>query len=174
MIKCIVAVDKYWKIGKTNPETGKGELLFKLPLDLKHFKRVTSGNIVAMGYQTLLSLPGSKPLPNRVNVVLCPEGIEVEDCICLHDFDETVSCLENLSRHGSDVFIIGGAMFYKSMLPYCDLAYVTKVDADGQGEVDFPNLDKDPEWKLADNSDAYQPIEDNDYTTRFCIYERVK
>lgn len=171
MIKCIVCCDKHWKIGKTNPETGKGELLFKLPLDLKRFKKLTSGSIVALGYNTLLSLPGSKPLPNRVNVVLCPEGIEVEDCICLHDFDETVSCLENLSRHGSDVFIIGGAMFYKSMLPYCDLAYITKVNADGQGEVDFPNLDEDPNWNLVEVSAA---VEDNEYETRYCTYERIK
>ncbi len=171
MIKCIVAVDRNWNIGRINPETGKGELLFKLSLDLKRFKKLTSGGIVAMGYNTLLSLPGSKPLSNRVNVVLCPEGIEVEDCICLHNFDETLSCLGNLSRHGSDIFVIGGTMFYKSMLPYCDLAYITKVDADGFGEVDFPNLDADPDWRLVEEED---PVEDNEYTTRYCTYERVK
>lgn len=171
MIKCIVAVDKHWKIGRTNPETGKGELLFHLPLDLKRFKNITSGNIVALGYNTLLSLPGSKPLPNRVNIVLCPEGIEIDDCICLHSLDETLSCLSNLSRHGSDVIVMGGAMFYKAMLPYCDLAYVTKVDADGHGEVEFPNLDTDPNWRLAEEP---EPIEDNEYMTRYCLYERIK
>ena len=166
MIIGIVAVDKEFGIGKNNG------LLFKLPLDMQRFKKITSNDgIVAMGYNTLLSLPGSKPLPNRVNIVLCPEGIDVPDCICLHTFEETVSCIWNLSKSGKNVYIMGGAMFYKSMLPYYDLVYVTKVNAIGEAEVFFPNLDKDPDFKLVETSEV---VVDNDYETTYCTYERIK
>ena len=56
MISGIVCVDKNWAIGKNDAE-GKPQLLFKLPEDLKMFKRLTTGMIVVMGYTTYLSLP---------------------------------------------------------------------------------------------------------------------
>jgi dihydrofolate reductase len=67
------------------------------------------------------------------------------------------------------VFIIGGAMLYRSMLPYYDKVYVNKVDADGGAEVFFPNLDAHPDFE------PYQflPIvEDEGYQTRLVTYTR--
>ena len=72
MIRAIVAVDEKWGIGKNNG------LLFSLPEDMKFFRQTTSGKTVVMGYNTLLSFPGGKPLKNRVNVVLCPDGKQIE------------------------------------------------------------------------------------------------
>ena len=77
MIKAIVAVDEKWGIGKKN------DLLFRLPLDMKYFREKTLGKTVCMGYNTLLSFPEGKPLKNRKNIVLCPEGIERDDLLCL-------------------------------------------------------------------------------------------
>ncbi len=68
MINCIVAVDRNWGIGKKNG------LLFNIKADMKYFRENTKNKIVLMGENTLLSFPGSKPLKNRVNVVLCPDG----------------------------------------------------------------------------------------------------
>ena len=70
-MKAIVAVDKKWGIGKNN------DLLFSLPEDMKFFREKTSGKTVCMGYNTLLSFPGSKPLKNRVNIVLAPDGVKM-------------------------------------------------------------------------------------------------
>ena len=67
-----------------------------------------------------------------------------------------------------DVFVIGGAMMYHTMLPYCDKVYLTKVDADGQAEVFFDNLDKLDNWRMTQES---EPQEDNGYTIRFTTYE---
>ncbi|MBQ9180273.1 MAG: dihydrofolate reductase, partial [Firmicutes bacterium] len=77
-LKAIVAVDKNWAIGKD------GDLLFKLPGDMKFFRETTKGKVIVLGRKTLESFPGGKPLPGRVNVVLtrnkdyAPEGI----CVC--------------------------------------------------------------------------------------------
>ena len=50
----IVVVDKNWGIGKKN------DLLFSLPADMKHFRETTSGKVVVMGSNTLLSFPGRR------------------------------------------------------------------------------------------------------------------
>lgn len=59
MIRAIVAADEKWGIGKKN------DLLFRLPADMKFFRSTTLGSTVCMGYNTLLSFPNGKPLPNR-------------------------------------------------------------------------------------------------------------
>ena len=72
----IVCVDKNWAIGREN------RLLFRISADLKHFRALTTGKTVVMGKNTLLSLPGAKPLPDRRNLVVSTtmaprEGVEV-------------------------------------------------------------------------------------------------
>ena len=130
-MKAIVAVDKKWGIGKQNG------LLFDIPEDMKFFRQKTAGKTVCMGYNTLLSFPNSKPLKNRVNIVLAPQDVERDDCIIVHTLEELS---KELSKY-QDVFVIGGAMFYKTMLPYCEEVFVTKVNADGGATVFYPNLD---------------------------------
>ena len=159
-MKAIVVVDKNWGIGKKN------DLLFRLPADMKHFRETTNGKTVVMGSNTLLSFPGGNPLKNRINVVLWPGGEEREDCVIVQTLDELLSQIKAYAR--DDVFVVGGAMMYKTLLPYCDSAIVTKVDADGNAEVFFENLDKKKNWKLVSVS---EPQETNGYTIRFCEYK---
>lgn len=159
-MKLIVAVDKKWGIGKKN------DLLFRLPLDMQFFRQKTAEKIVVMGYNTLLSFPQSKPLKNRINIVLAPEGVNREDCTIVHSLAELSV---ELSKHNSDdVFIVGGAMFYRTMYPFCDEAYITKVDADGFAEVFFDNLDNLDNWKIKDESEVF---ETNGYNIRFLTYK---
>ncbi len=159
-MKSIVAVDKKWGIGKNN------DLLFSLPEDMKFFREKTSGKVCCMGYNTLLSFPGSKPLKNRVNIVLAPEGVKRDDCIIVYSLDELS---KELSKYNSDdIFVIGGAMFYKTMVDYCSEILVTKVDADGEATVFYPNLDEKDNFELVYTSDA---VETNGYTIRFTTYK---
>lgn len=160
MIKAIVAVDENWGIGKKNG------LLFSIPEDMKFFRTTTSGKVCCMGYNTLLSFPGSKPLKNRTNIVLAPDSVERDDCVVVHSLKELSDKLAEYSTE--DVFVIGGAMFYKTMLPYCGEVYVTKVDADGEAEVFYENLDKNQNFDCVYVSD---PIETNGYTIRFTTYK---
>lgn len=162
-MKAIVAVDKKWGIGKRNG------LLFELPADMKFFRETTSGKVVVMGSNTLKSFPGRKPLKNRINVVLYPEGEKRDDCIVVGSMDELKSELKKYEKE--DVFVIGGAMFYKTMLPYCSEVLVTKVDADGEAEVFYENLDKKPEWKCIYESEE---TETNGYKIKFTTYMNTK
>jgi dihydrofolate reductase len=158
----IVAVDRNWGIGKKN------DLLFHLKKDMQFFRQTTAESIVVCGYNTLLSFPGSKPLKGRSTICLCPKEVERDDCFCIHDFDEMVRLVKELAKN-HPVFIIGGAMLYQSMLPYYDKVYVNKVDADGEAEVFFPNLDEHPDYE------PYQflpIIEDEGYKTQLVVYTR--
>ena len=159
-MKAIVAVDKKWGIGKNN------DLLFSLPEDMKFFRETTSNKVVCMGYNTLLSFPGSKPLKNRVNIVLAPDGVERDDCIIVHTLEELSKTLKNYDTN--DTFVIGGAMFYRTMVDYCSEVYVTKVDADGEATVFYPNLDEKENFSLVYVSD---PIDSNGLTIRFTTYK---
>lgn len=159
-MKAIVAVDDKWGIGKNN------DLLFHLSLDMKHFKENTINKIVVMGSNTLKSFPNSKPLPHRTNIVLFPGGEKREDCIIADSMEELKQILKKYPS--DDIFIIGGAMFYRTMLPYCSEVIVTKVAADGQATVFYENLDIMDNWECVEVS---RPQNDNGYTIRFCTYK---
>ncbi|HKL73336.1 MAG TPA: dihydrofolate reductase [Clostridia bacterium] len=159
-MKSIVAVDNVWGIGKNN------DLLFDLPQDMNFFRKKTLNKVVVMGSNTLKSFPGGKPLKNRINIVLFPGGEKRSDCIIVESLDELRKELEKYCT--DDVFIIGGAMFYKTMLPYCDTVYVTKVNANGDATVFYENLDKLPNWKCVDSTDD---IEENNILFRFTTYK---
>lgn len=158
-MKAIVAVDRNWGIGKNN------DLLFRISADMRFFKQSTLNKIIVMGSNTLKSFPGGNPLPNRLNVVLYPDGVKREDCIVVDNFEEL---REVLAQYESDdIFVVGGAMFYKTMLPYCDTVYVTKVDADGGAQVFYENLDDTDNWEM---SECGEPNFDSGYSFRFCKY----
>ena len=161
-MNAIVVVDKNWGIGKANG------LLFRLPLDMARFRQITLGKVVVMGANTLASFPNGKPLVKRTNIVLCPERkIEQEGIIQAYSMDELLQILGEYDSE--ELFVIGGAQMYRTMLPYCHRIYVTKVDEDGQAEVFFENLDKLPEWKCVSAEPA---ITDNGHSTRYTIYEK--
>lgn len=158
----ILHADKEWGIGKKNG------LMFNLPIDMNFFRSTTSGKVVCMGYNTLLSLPNAKPLKNRINIVLCENGINIEGCICVHSVNELLNEVEKFSP--DDVFVIGGASVYKTLLPYCSKVLVTKVDAVGGADVFFSDLDKDDNFVLKNQS---EPLNDNGYTIRFTEYKNI-
>lgn len=162
MIRAIVAVDEKWGIGKKNG------LLFDLPLDMKFFRETTSGKTVCMGYNTLLSFPNGKPLKNRKNIVICPDGVTGDGFVAVHDMPEM---LETIGKEDGDVYVIGGAYFYKSMLPYCDEVLVTKVKADGNAEVFFENLDEREDFELKEEGEELQT---NGYTIKFTKYKNLR
>lgn len=163
-MKTIFAVDNKWGLGKKN------DLLFNLKADMRHFVEHTRGKVVVMGSNTLLSFPGGMPLKNRVNIVLNPNGTD-EDAttkgyILVRSLDELFAAIKQYDQ--DNVYVVGGAMMYHTLLPYCETAYVTKVDADGGAEVFHDNLDQLSNWHCTEQSD---PIDDNGYTIRFCTYK---
>lgn len=162
MIISILNCDKKWGIGKRNG------LLFSLPLDMKFFRQTTLNHVVAMGENTLLSFPNSKPLKNRHHIVLSKdESHNYEGVENVHDFNEFINLIKKYGEK-EDVYIIGGASIYNQTLPYVDYVYLTKVDEDGGAEVFFTDLDTHKDFSLIKEGEV---IEDNGHNIRFCTYK---
>lgn len=165
MIISILNCDNKWGIGKRNG------LLFSLPLDMKFFRETTKGHAVAMGENTLLSFPNSKPLKNRTHIVLSQDVTHnYEGVINVHTFQDFLKKIEEYSK-SEDVYIIGGASIYNQTLPYVDKVLLTKVNADGGAEVFFTNLDELDNFELIDNG---EPLIDNGLEIRFTTYINKK
>ena len=160
-MNAIVAVDKNWGIGKDN------DLLFSIPEDMKFFRQTTLNKIVVMGANTLRSFPNGNPLKNRINIVLST-SIERDDCIVCKSLEQL---FEELKKYPSDdIFVIGGAMLYKTLLPYCKKVLVTKVNADGNAQVFFENLDKKDNWICESEG---QSIMTNGFEIKFTTYKNI-
>ena len=136
-MQAILHCDLKWGIGKKN------DLMFRLPKDMSFFRKTTLNKVVVMGSNTLLSFPGSKPLKNRTNIVLWPGGdhnrAKEDGFIMVESLEELFKELKKYNT--DDIFIIGGAMMYHTMLPYCKYVFLTIVEADGGAEVFFDNLE---------------------------------
>lgn len=159
----IVAVDNNWAIGNRN------RLLVSIPRDQKHFREETTGKVVVLGRRTLETFPQGQPLQNRTNIILSRDrNFRVKGAIVVHSVEELT---EELERYDSrDVYIVGGESVYRQMLPYCDTAHVTRIDRKYEADAYFPDLDRDPEWKITADSDE-QTYFDIAYT--FLKYERI-
>ena len=161
MIISILSADNKWGIGKRNG------LLFSLPLDMKFFRTTTSGHVVAMGENTLLSFPNSKPLKNRTHIVLSADPTHnYEGVINVHSFEDFLKTIKEKALN-EDVYIIGGASIYNQMIPYVDKVLLTKVYEDGGAEVFFHNLDEDPNFECVEMG---EPLIDNGHEIRFTTY----
>ncbi len=164
-MKILCAVDLDWAIGY------KGELLYKIPQDLKRFKELTKGNIVVMGRKTLESLPGAKPLKDRTNIVVTTcKDYDKYDIITVHTLKDLMKLLSNYEEE--EIFLIGGGELIASLIDYCDIAYITKInDRARLKDTAIPNLDKDKEWILVEQSQSYS-YDGIEY--RYLKYKRQK
>lgn len=160
----IVAVDNNWAIGYKN------QLLVSIPADMRFFRDETSGKVVILGKKTLDTFPGGKPLKNRLNIIISRQmDLKVSDAIVVHSIEEA---LEAASGYKSeDIYVIGGATIYEQMLPYCEVAHVTKINYSYEADTYFPNLDEKEDWTLEIESEE-QTYYDLEYT--FCKYVRRK
>lgn len=161
-MKLIVAADSNWNIGKDN------KLLFKIPEDMKRFKKMTTNSgIVVMGRKTFESI--GKPLIGRTNIIITSNkqfifiktsrsGTISFTC----NIDEFKDYIKRNELEQS-VCVIGGSSIYHQLFPYCSCAYVTRVvnkvyDDDADSKINFAHL---PNWKLLSESDIrkYQDLE---------------
>ena len=155
----IAAVDRNWAIGN------KGRLLISLPEDQKGvFKKYTAGHTVVFGRKTLETFPGQRLLPNRVNVILSRNfDFEKEGAVILHSVDE----LEDfLSLSADEVYLIGGASMYNSLIGLCDKAIITSIRAEYEADCYFPNLDEDPSWELTEEEPPVMSEKGVEFTVR--------
>ena len=160
----IVAVDNNWAIGNKN------ELLIRIPNDMKHFREETTGKVVVLGRKTLETFPQGLPLKNRTNIILSKDkNYKVKDAIVVHSIKELLEELKNYPDE--NIYIIGGDSVYRQMLPYCDVAHVTKIEHAYEADAFFTDLDVDPEWEITAESDEQTYF---DIAYYFLKYERKK
>ncbi|WP_371297753.1 dihydrofolate reductase [Ruminococcus sp.] len=161
-MNAIAAVDANWAIGNKN------RLLTSIPADMKFFREKTMGHVVVMGRKTLESFPNGLPLKNRINIVLTANrSYKVKDAIIVHTKEEL---LEELKKYDSnELYVIGGGSIYEMLIPYCDTAYITKIDHVYAADTYFPNLDQMDDWEMTEVSEE-QTCFDLEYV--FAKYER--
>ena len=160
MISIIVAISEDWGIGKDN------ELLWRIPEDLKRFKRLTTGNVIIMGKKTWESLP-VKPLPDRTNIVLTdlPEEV-IKGPVTAYSVEDA---LDKCDR-GKEIFIIGGGSIYRQFMNLADRLYITHVHKSTVADVYFPAFDL-KYWKVTGKEEFPENGGDIPPYT-FTIYER--
>jgi dihydrofolate reductase len=130
----IVAIDQRGGIGINNT------LPWRLPEDLAHFKRTTTGHAIIMGRKTFDSI--GRPLPNRRNIVV------TRNPAWAHEGVEAVTSLEAALALIGDTpaCIIGGAQIYAEALPYTDRLIVTEIGKSFDCDAFLPPLDP-LQWK---------------------------
>lgn len=161
MISLIWAMDENRVIGYHN------QLPWRLPEDLKFFKRVTIGHPIAMGRKTYESI--GKPLPGRENIVITrDENYDPEGCTVMHSIEEMLAyAAENKSE---EIFVIGGAEIFKEVLQHADKLYLTMIHHQFEGDTFFPVFDID-KWELESREIGLKD-EKNPYDYEFLIYKR--
>jgi len=162
-VNLIVAVDQNWAIGY------QGDLLLKIPADMKYFKQKTLGNIVVMGKNTYNSLP-KKPLPDRINIVLTTDRDFYDpDIVICHDVN---SVLQYVEKSPLETFIIGGQAVYTAFIPYVDIAYITKIFGSFTADKHIPAFVDTPSWEKTSESEVYNTPQGIPY--QFLVYCKVK
>jgi dihydrofolate reductase len=154
----VVATDSQRGIGINNA------LPWRLPEDLAHFKRTTSGHPIVMGRKTFDSI--GRPLPNRRNIVITrnPEW--------RHEGVEAVSSLQAAIELAAteQIFVIGGAQIYAEALPYTDTLIVTEIGKSFACDAFFPEISPE-EWREV--AREFHRSEQNGFDFAFVTYRRT-
>jgi len=158
-MEIVVAVYADWGIGRDGTQP------LVIPEDRKHFRALTGDHALLLGRRTLADFPGGKPLPGRTNLVLTRSGAEIPGAVTVHSVEEALAAARDLGR----VFVIGGASVYRAMLPWCDVAHVTEIEACPESDVFFENLAASPDWYAAERSPRH---EHQGVGYRFVTYRR--
>lgn len=156
-MKIIVAADNKWGIGKDN------SLLARLPADMKRFREITTGNTIVMGSRTYMSFP-KRPLPDRENLVITSKPALYPEVRC---FESAEAFLAFAMECREEIYVCGGGMVYRELLPYCEKAEVTRVLHDFEADTFFPNLDENGDWEITEKSEI---VETNGFNVQFVTY----
>lgn len=159
-ISAIVAVSENNVIGRD------GHLPWRLSADLKRFKAITTGHSIILGRKNYDDI--GRPLPNRTNYVLTRNpSFEAPGCIVCNSLDVAIKAAEATGE--TECFIIGGAAIYGEAMPLVKKMYVTRVLAQIQGDVFFPDWGEG--WRKVDE-EKFPADEKNEFPTVFQVWER--
>lgn len=134
-LKIIAAIGERYELGKNN------QLIWKIPDDLKFFKKQTMSKNIIMGYNTFISLP--KILPGRTNIILTHRNIEEQELLKIfHDKESLLKYIDN-----QETYVIGGSSVYEQFINDVDEMCLTEIKMiDKNADTYFPKINID-EWK---------------------------
>jgi dihydrofolate reductase len=159
-ISLIVAMAKNRVIGKNQ------QMPWYLSADLKKFKQITLGHPILMGRKTHESI--GKVLPERKNIIISHNPhYQATGCDVFNHIEEA---LKSLSHH-EEIFVIGGAGLYQSMLPYASTLYLTEIHAEFSGDTYFPHISAN-EWQESARDDINNDSQVN-FTYSFITLKRL-
>ncbi len=146
-----------------------GDLLYKIKQDHVHFRTTTTGKTVVMGRKTYVSLPGSRALANRRNIVLSTDmNFMPDDAEVCRDLDELFELVKDIPT--DEVFVIGGEQIYRALMSKCDKLYITKIYDSPKADTFFPDFTQDKNFELAECSERFY---DGDLEFEFCVYKKI-
>ena len=159
-ISIIVAMDANGVIGRDN------ELPWHLPADLQHFKKTTMGKPILMGRKTYESI--GRPLPGRSNIVITRDSrYQAAGCVVVNSIDAAMDA----AGEQDEIMVIGGAEFYRQVLPRTQTIYLTRIHEAFEGDTVFPEL-KDADWREVERSDQ-EADEKNPHDYSFIRLDRI-
>lgn len=170
MFKIIVCTNFRKAIGKD------GNLLYHIKDDLTNFKKMTTGNVVIMGRKTFESLPGGKPLPDRVNIILTTDaeyGVEPNDNVFItHSVQETAELCQAFFPD-KEWFVIGGESIYKQFMGQNLVSEmrITLVHDNAEGDVYFPEYTED-EWRNYFDTSVMKPEDETPVLYSFHVFKK--
>jgi dihydrofolate reductase len=119
----------------------EGDIPWRIPQDMKHFRATTTGHTVVMGRRTYESI--GRPLPQRANIVVTRDGSWTADGVTVaHSVEEAVAAARELP---GDVMVIGGAQVYEATIGAADVQVLTEVHQSPPGDTYYPPFDR-AEW----------------------------
>jgi dihydrofolate reductase len=155
-----------WAMAKNRVIGVDNRLPWKLPADMKWFRRHTLGKPVVMGRKTFESF-GGKPLPERTNIIITQDtNYRAEGAIVTHSIDEALKACSD----ADEVMIIGGMSLYEQTLPMADRLYMTVVDNEFDGDAWFPTIDNE-RW-IEIERQRHDADHKNPYACTFSILAR--
>jgi dihydrofolate reductase len=128
MINIIAAMSRNGVIGID------GNIPWRLPEDMRHFVKITTGFPVVMGRKNFESI--GKPLKGRTNIILTrDESYQKDGCVVSNNIEDVVN------KFGEEnLMVIGGEEIYRQFLPYAKRIYLTFIDQDFKGDTFFPDF----------------------------------
>lgn len=159
IISMIAAMANDRVIGKDN------QMPWHLPADFAWFKRCTMGKPVVMGRKTYQSI--GRPLPGRQNIVISRDSqLTIDGVTTVTSIEQALEIAGNVE----EVMIIGGGAIYHACLPIANKLYVTHIDAEIEGDTQFPAWD---DSFVERYTEGYSADEKNAYNMRFVILEKI-
>lgn len=147
----------------------KNGLPWRLSTDLKRFKATTMGKPVIMGRKTWESI--GRPLPGRTNIVVTRNAFyKAEGAMVAASLSEAIDMAISGEDMVEEVCVIGGGQIYREAMPIADRLYITRVEAEPEGDTGFPPIDE-AIWRVV-TQEAFPGGEKDSYATRFVIYQR--